>query len=54
MSHARRIPAGTSAARPLRTALGSYAASVVRESTVDAVTTELVRLRCAHYHDCGT
>ena len=54
MTHARRIPEGTAASGALRAALGSFAASVVREHAVDPVTTELVRLRCAHYHDCGT
>ena len=54
MTNSRRIPAGVAAALPLRTALGSYAASVVRMDRVDPVTTELVRLRCAHFHDCGT
>ena len=53
MNRNRRIPAGVAAAKPLRTALGSYAASVVRMPDVDPVTTELVRLRCAHFHDCG-
>jgi hypothetical protein len=50
----RRLPKGVAAAAPLRAALGSFAASVVRMDGVDAETTELVRLRCAHYHDCGT
>jgi hypothetical protein len=54
MSHEPRIPSGVAATRDLRAALGSFAASVVRLSAVDPVTTELVRLRCAHYHDCGT
>ena len=35
-------------------ALGAYQAAVVRLSSLDPVTTELVRLRCARQHDCGT
>ena len=54
MTHTRRVPQGTVADRAVGAALGSFAASVVREQTLDPVTTELVRLRCAHYHDCGT
>ncbi len=49
-----RIGVGIAAARPLRAALGAWQAAVVRLSGVDAVTTELVRLRCARYHDCRT
>ena len=29
-----------------------FAATVVRRNSVDPMITELVRLRCAHYHDC--
>lgn len=54
MTRNRRLPSGVAAAAPLRAALGSFAASVVRMSSVDPETTELVRLRCAHFHDCGT
>ena len=50
----RRIPAGTTAPRPLGSALGQWQAAVVRMTSIDPVTTELVRLRCARYHDCGT
>lgn len=49
-----RIGAGVAAARPLRTALGAWQAAVVRLTAIDPVTTELVRLRCARYHDCHT
>lgn len=38
----------------LRAALGEVAASTVRLATVDPVTTEIVRVRCAHHHDCHT
>jgi hypothetical protein len=40
--------------KPLRNALMMFAASAVRLDTVDPVTTELVRLRCARYHNCRT
>lgn len=49
-----RISGAVAAARPLRSALGAWQAAVVRLSAVDPVTTELVRLRCARYHDCHT
>jgi len=42
------------AAPALRRAMSSWQAAVVRLDAVDAVTTELVRLRCARYHDCHT
>jgi len=49
-----RITPRTYAAAPLRTPLGAWQAAVVRMSALDPVTTELVRLRCARYHDCKT
>jgi hypothetical protein len=33
-------------------AIANFAASVVRAKTVDPITTEMVRLRCAQIHDC--
>ena len=54
MDRARRIAAGTPADTDLRSALGGFAAATVRLGLVDPVTTEIVRLRCAHHHDCGT
>ena len=48
------MPGGTVAAIPLRQALTGWQAAVVRLDAVDAVTTELVRLRCAEHHDCHT
>jgi len=33
-------------------AINSFAASVMRATSIDPVITELVRLRCAQYHDC--
>ena len=53
-TRARRVPTGVSAPRPLNAALGGWQAAVVCLDTVDPITTELVRLRCAHFHDCGT
>ena len=35
-------------------ALVDWQAAVVRQDEVDAVTTEVVRLRCATHHDCHT
>ncbi len=54
MSRAPRVPAGTRGDLDLQRSLDGFAAEVVRMSTVDVVTTELVRLRCASYHDCHT
>jgi AhpD family alkylhydroperoxidase len=33
-------------------AINTFAAAAVRANAVDPITTELVRLRCAGYHDC--
>jgi hypothetical protein len=33
-------------------AIDAFSAAAVRASTVDPITTEVVRLRCARYHDC--
>jgi len=38
----------------LKQALNAWQAAVVRLDAVDPVITELVRLRCARYHDCRT
>lgn len=54
MDRDRRIPSGVNAAQALREALGGWQAAVVRLDSVDPVTTELVRLRCANHHDCHT
>jgi hypothetical protein len=40
--------------RELRRTLGEWQAAVVRLDSVDPVTTEVVRMRCAHHHDCHT
>jgi len=50
----RRIPEGVKATDAVRRALDEWQAAVVRLSDLDPVTTELVRLRCARYHDCHT
>ncbi len=50
----RRIPEGVRAAPALSKALNRWQAAAMRLSNLDPVTTELVRLRCAHHHDCKT
>ncbi|MEM9529865.1 MAG: carboxymuconolactone decarboxylase family protein [Pseudomonadota bacterium] len=57
MSEAVSFPAenltpGVSAQGPLDRAIAEFAAAAVRADRVDPVLTELVRLRCAQYHDC--
>ncbi|MFT4597353.1 MAG: hypothetical protein ACI9TF_001601 [Paracrocinitomix sp.] len=49
-----RIGAGRHGDTRLGAALVEWQASVVCLDAVDAVTTELVRLRCANHHDCHT
>jgi len=57
MSRTVRVPSGADG-RPLGRdeelvgALAAYQDTVVRSRHLDAVTTELVRLRCARQHDC--
>ncbi len=43
---------GVSAGGALETAIAGFAAAAVRADRIDPITTELVRLRCAQYHDC--
>ncbi len=50
----RRVASGTASHPALSGGLAALAASTVRLDQVDPVTTELVRMRCAHHHDCGT
>ena len=50
----RRIASGIIAAPEMHHALSQWQAAVVRRDHLDAVTTELVRMRCAVYHDCHT
>jgi AhpD family alkylhydroperoxidase len=51
-----RIPLSANGEAPiapvLAAALDDFAAAAMRAQALDAVTTELVRLRCAGYHDC--
>jgi len=54
MSHERRIPPDVRVTASLRDALEEWQASVVVLDRMDPVTTELVRLRAAAYHDCRT
>ena len=54
MERARRVAAGTATDPALRHSTIGFAAAAVRLSTVDPVTTEIVRMRCAKHHDCGT
>ncbi len=49
-----RVAVGTVAAEPVSAALHQFAAAAIRNDTVDPITTELVRLRCAAHHDCHT
>ena len=56
-AHTPRIPTdqltpGVSAGGKLETAIAGFAAAAVRADRVDPIVTELVRLRCAQYHDC--
>jgi hypothetical protein len=54
MERSPRVTPGTFAERNLRRALGRFASATVCLAGVDPVTTEIVRMRCAHHHDCGT
>jgi hypothetical protein len=54
LSRQPRIAAGTKADAELIGPLMQFAAAAVRNDRVDPVTTELVRLTCASYHDCHT
>lgn len=54
MSIDARVAPGSRADRTLSRALYAFAAAAVRNDDVDPITTELVRLRCASYHDCRT
>ena len=49
-----RVAAGTRGDAALLGALSDFAAAAVRNDAIDPITTELVRLRCATYHDCRT
>lgn len=49
-----RITQGSRPSASLGAPLADWQAAVVRLSGVDPITTELVRIRCAVYHDCRT
>ncbi len=48
-----RLP-GATVAPALKAALGDWQQRVVELAGIDAVTTELVRLRAASHHQCHT
>ena len=57
MSTATRIPPPTMAGvhwygTEIDEAIDAFSAAAVRSSWLDPITTEVVRLRCARYHDC--
>jgi alkylhydroperoxidase family enzyme len=57
MSTAMRIPPPQTTGvhwygTPIDEAIDAFSATAVRASTLDPITTEVVRLRCARYHDC--
>ena len=54
MTRSPRVTNRSGTDRALRTALGAWQSSVVVLDTLDPITTELVRMRCARHHDCGT
>jgi hypothetical protein len=49
-----RVISGTKADGALIGPLMEFAAAAVRNDRLDPITTELVRLTCARYHDCHT
>ena len=48
----QRLTKGISIDGPLECGIADFAAAVVRAGAVDPLIRELVRLRCAHIHDC--
>ncbi|MFK7958102.1 MAG: carboxymuconolactone decarboxylase family protein [Lysobacterales bacterium] len=49
---AQDMTPGVSSEGPLDLAIADFAAAAVRADGVDPVLTEMVRLRCAQFHDC--
>lgn len=47
-----QLTAGVASGGPLETTIADFAAAAVRAKALDPLITELVRLRCAQYHDC--
>jgi hypothetical protein len=54
MTRSVRLPAGTRTDSELHQALNRWQNEVIALEAVDAITTEMVRLRCASHHDCHT
>ncbi|MGI9624409.1 MAG: hypothetical protein ACR2PK_16370 [Acidimicrobiales bacterium] len=54
MARSMRVPARTRSDPALVDAMMQWQAAAVRQESVDPITTELVRLRCAQHHDCHT
>lgn len=54
MKRSVRLPSGSETHPDLRRASKRWQAAVLSLQTVDPITTEMVRLRCAWHHDCGT
>lgn len=54
MTRAARIDAAAPVDANLQRAMDDWQATVMGLSRLDATTTEVVRLRCARYHDCLT
>lgn len=50
----RRVTKGVYPDAEIIMPLMDFAAATVSLDTVDPVTTELVRMRCANHHDCHT
>ena len=51
-ARAPRVARDADRDQSLQSALTRFAAAAVRRDEVDSVTTELVRMRCATFHDC--
>ena len=54
MNRSVRLPTGARTNAALHRAQNRWQEAVVALSAVDAVTVEMVRLRCAQHHDCHT
>jgi hypothetical protein len=54
MTVVSRVPAGARVDNDLRSTLAHWQTLVLALDDVDAMTTEVVRLRAAKHHDCHT
>jgi hypothetical protein len=54
MIRSQRIDGSVRAGDKVRHSYAAWQSSVARMKHVDAITTELVRVRCAQHHDCHT